>query len=67
MKKVKTLCAAIAAALICTTPALAKEYEVPKYTLEGAEKRLAMEPGRPRSEVYVRSRTRQKFRKTSLL
>ena len=41
MKKVKTLCAAIAAALICTTPALAKEYEVPKYTLEGAEKKIS--------------------------
>jgi hypothetical protein len=41
MKKVKTLCVVVGAAIICTTPALAKEYEVPKYTLEGAEKKVS--------------------------
>ena len=41
MKKVKTLCAVVGTAIICTTPAVAKEYEVPTYTLEGAEKKIS--------------------------
>jgi hypothetical protein len=41
MKKVKTLCAVVGTALICTTLTLATEYEVPKFTLEGAEKKTS--------------------------
>ena len=40
MKRLGTLCAVVGAAIICTTLTLATEYEVPPYTLEGAEKKI---------------------------
>ena len=40
MKGLGTLCAVVGAAIICTTVTLATEYEVPPYTLEGAEKKI---------------------------
>jgi hypothetical protein len=40
MKRLRTLCAVVGAAILCTTVTLATEYEVPPYTLEGAEKKI---------------------------
>jgi hypothetical protein len=66
MKRLRTLCAVVGAAILCTTVTLATEYEVPPYTLEGAEKRSLTERGRSGSEAYARSRTHHKFPTTSL-